>query len=286
MLGVLVSLVSLVLDDRKGSSLMTRILAFANQKGGVGKTTTTFHVAGAAAQRGIRTLLIDADPQGNLTDAIGPADLAPDTVGLADALSNNTPERLSDVIVPTAWEGVDLAPTTGGTLSAVEHELDTMTLGRTHRMSEALEEVREQYELILIDCPPSLGSLSINAFNAAQEIVVIAKPEMWSGTGLLQLFETMQSVRRYCARPDLRFAGLVFNHYDAREKEQLRWYREISAAAEKMEIPILHPPVPRRVTVFETAISGTRLDLSKDPRAAELIPIYDRILDSLLHARA
>ncbi|MFI5825501.1 ParA family protein [Streptomyces rishiriensis] len=261
---------------------MTHTFSIANQKGGVGKTTTTFHLAGAAAKRGLRTLVIDGDPQGNLTSSLDTGELTASSIGLADALSRNADETLADVIVPTQWEGVDLVPTTGGTLSAVEHELNTMSLGRTHRLSEELESVKGRYDLVLIDCPPNLGPLTINAFVASEQIVVVAKPELWSGTGLLSLFTTMQEVRRYCARPDLRFAGVIFNMYDNRETEQAKRYREITEAAEKMEIPILHPTVPRRVTVFETAIHGTRLDLSSDPRAAALAPIYDRHLEALL----
>ena len=213
---------------------MAHTLAVANQKGGVGKTSTTFHLAGAAARRGLRTLVIDADPQGNLTSSLGPADLAADSVGLADALSPNTDETLSDVIVQTEWEGVDLVPTTGTTLAAVQQEIASLSLGREHVLRQRLELLGDTYELVLIDCPPSLDALSINAFTAASEVVVITHADKYAGEGLIKLAGTMSQVRQFCARPDLRIAGIIFNAYDPNVKEQAHWYREINAAAEQM----------------------------------------------------
>ncbi|MEI5005108.1 ParA family protein [Micrococcus luteus] len=260
---------------------MAHTLAVANQKGGVGKTSTTFHLAGAAARRGLRTLVIDADPQGNLTSSLGPADLAADSVGLADALSPNTDETLSDVIVQTEWEGVDLVPTTGTTLAAVQQEIASLSLGREHVLRQRLEQLGDTYELVLIDCPPSLDALSINAFTAASEVVVITHADKYAGEGLIKLAGTVSQVRQFCARPDLRIAGIIFNAYDPNVKEQAHWYREINAAAEQMEIPVVHPPVPKRITLVECTFSGTRLDLSRDRRAADLVPIFDRHLQTL-----
>lgn len=260
---------------------MAHVLAAANQKGGVGKTSTTFHLAGAAARRGLRTLVIDADPQGNLTSSLGPDHLAEDSLGLADALSQNTDETLADVIVPTAWEGVDLVPTTGTTLAAVQQEIASLSLGREHVLRQRLEELGDTYELVLIDCPPSLDSLSINAFTAASEIVVVTHADKYAGEGLIKLTGTVAQVRQFCARPDLRIAGVIFNAYDPNLREQAHWYREITAAAEHMGIPVVHPPVPKRITLQECTFSGTRLDLSRDRRAADLVPVFDRHLQTL-----
>ncbi|TPJ51311.1 ParA family protein, partial [Mesorhizobium sp. B2-6-7] len=137
------------------------------------------------------------------------------------------------------------------------------------------------YELVLIDCPPSLDALSINAFTAASEVVVITHADKYAGEGLIKLAGTMSQVRQFCARPDLRIAGIIFNAYDPNVKEQAHWYREINAAAEQMEIPVVHPPVPKRITLVECTFSGTRLDLSRDRRAADLVPIFDRHLQTL-----
>ena len=146
---------------------------------------------------------------------------------------------------------------------------------------QRLEQLGDTYELVLIDCPPSLDALSINAFTAVSEVVVITHADKYAGEGLIKLAGTMSQVRQFCARPDLRIAGIIFNAYDPNVKEQAHWYREINAAAEQMEIPVVHPPVPKRITLVECTFSGTRLDLSRDRRAADLVPIFDRHLQTL-----
>lgn len=262
---------------------MTRIFSVVNQKGGVGKTSTTMHLAGAASLKGLRTLLIDADPQGNLTSVLGPDELTHETAGLADALSFNAPEEsLTDVIVSTRWEQVDLVPTTGATLAAVQQELGARSLGGNHVLREALAPLVDRYDLVLIDCPPSLDTLSVNAFTASDALVVVTDAARFGGEGLLQLFQTMQMVRQYCDRPDLRIAGAIFNAYDHRQNEQRKWYQEIVSVLEQMGVSEIYPPVPRRITLAACTSSGTRLDQSTDSRAGELAQIFDRHLDTLL----
>lgn len=265
---------------------MTRIFATANQKGGVGKTTTTMHLAGAASRQGMHTLIIDADPQGNMTSALAPQ-VTDEHAGLADVLSSNAPDfqSMADAAVTSQWERVDLVPTAGVALAAVQKELATRPLGGNHVMREALAPVRGQYDLILIDCPPSLDALSVNAFTAADSLVLVTDAGKFGGEGILQLVNTMRDVRRYCDRADLTIAGAIFNGYNPHQNEQRSWYREISAVLEKMEIPEIFPPIPRRITLQACTGSGTRLDLSKDSRAAELVKVFDRHLDTLLAAR-
>lgn len=265
---------------------MGRVLAVCNQKGGVGKTTYTFHLAGAAARAGERVLLIDADPQGNLSASVGTDELEVSSPGLADALSNAATETLAEVIVPTLWESVELVPTTGRTLAAVGQELATMNVGREHRLRKQLAQVRERYDLVLIDCPPSLDVLSVNAFTAADALVVVTHPEWYSGDGLVALFQTMQEVREYCARPDLSLAGVVFNAYEKQTKIGARFKREITEAADAMAAPVIHPPVPKRITLMECVVEGVQLHESRDRRAAELVPVFDRHLSQLTGSQA
>lgn len=260
---------------------MSRVLAICNQKGGVGKTTYTFHLAGAAVRAGLRVLLIDADPQGNLSASVGTDALEVSSAGLADALSNAAAETLGEVIVPTLWDGVDLVPTTGRTLAAVGQELATMNVGREHRLRKGLAPVREDYDLVLIDCPPSLDVLSINAFTAADALLVVTHPEWYSGDGLVALFQTMQEVREYCARPDLSLAGVVFNAYEKQTKIAARFRLEIEQAAEAMHAPVISPPISKRITLMECVLEGEQLHESRDRRAAELVPLFDRHLSQL-----
>src|SRR5699024_5315771 len=104
-------------------NVQTRVLAFCNQKGGVGKSTTTFHLARAAALQGLRVLIVDADPQGNISAAAAAEVVKEDQAGLADVLSAHAPDVVADVIVPSIWKGVDIVPTSGETLGSVRDEL-------------------------------------------------------------------------------------------------------------------------------------------------------------------
>ena len=119
--------------------MTAQILALCNQKGGVGKSTTTFHLARAAVQAGRRVLVVDLDPQGNLTTSIAAETVDDDQAQLADALSSRAPETLRDVIVPGLWPGLDLVPTAGVTLGAVRDELVIAGAGRESRLREALQ---------------------------------------------------------------------------------------------------------------------------------------------------
>lgn len=260
---------------------MTRVISLCNQKGGVGKTTECFHLAGAAAREGLQVLVIDADPQGNLSSSLSLEDLDPETTGLADVLSDQADDTVTDVIVETPWPSIHLVPTTGSTLAAVRQELASMSLGREYRMREALAEVKADYDLVLIDCPPSLDLLTINAFAASDALVVVTEAARFAGEGLVQLLDTMRNVRTYCQSPSLHMAGLIFNKVEKTTSAQ-HWKLEITHAAQAIEVPIIEPEVPKRITLVETTQTGTRLDLSSDRRAHELVPIFDAHLRALM----
>jgi chromosome partitioning protein len=187
--------------------VMAKVIAFANQKGGVAKTTTTLNLGVALREMGHRVLLIDLDPQGNLTMSQG---MNPDAIerSMFDVLVHRVP--ISDVVktveVDIAVASIDLA--------GAELALSAL-IGRERALDKALVEVRDKYDFILIDTPPSLGLLTINAFVAAQGVIVPVQCEYLSLRGLVQLENTLAMVRENL-NPNVRVEGIVPTMYDGR----------------------------------------------------------------------
>jgi chromosome partitioning protein len=194
-------------DPAKQGQVVAKVIAFANQKGGVAKTTTTLNLGVALRELGHRVLLIDLDPQGNLTMSQG---MNPDAIdrSMFDVLVHRVP--ISDVIhtveVDIAVASIDLA--------GAELALSAL-IGRERALEKALVEVRDRYEYILIDTPPSLGLLTINAFVAAEGVIVPVQCEYLSLRGLVQLENTLAMVRENL-NPNVRVEGIVPTMYDGR----------------------------------------------------------------------
>lgn len=191
-----------------------RVLAVALQKGGVGKTTFTLIVAAIAALCGLRVLIIDMDPQGNATDTIVTEEWnEEEDEGLAQALDPTVKgTTLWDVIVPTVWPGVEIAPAFPVDMAQAEKHIIAMDHGRESRLREEIEPLRDKYDLILIDCPPALGMLTINGLTAAEEVAVIAEPDKWSKNGLHALAQTIKGVKKYSNKA-LRYAFILLNKW-------------------------------------------------------------------------
>lgn len=182
------------------------------QKGGVGKTTSTIHLARGAHLAGLRTLVIDLDPQANATSALAKDAPARTDVSIADALDPAGDCPLADVIISALWSGIDLAPSTGATLAAGEQRVAAMNLGREARLRSILAPVRKEYDLILLDCPPALGQLTVNALVAAHKVLVVAEAEQFSLDGLGMLRDTVRGVQSSYNR-DLAWAGVLLNKW-------------------------------------------------------------------------
>lgn len=189
---------------------MSRTIAIANQKGGVGKTTTTINLAAALADTGLRILVIDADPQGNTTSGLG-VDKAGTNKTLYELLLGDM--VIKDCIQSGVYDGVSLLPSNVD-LAAAEIELIGIDR-KEYILRTEMDWVRDKYDFILIDCPPSLNVLTINALVAADSVLVPIQCEFYALEGLTQLIHTVNLVKDRL-NPNLAIDGIVFTMYDAR----------------------------------------------------------------------
>jgi len=256
-----------------------KTIAICNQKGGVGKSTTAFHLARAAVRKNLRVLVIDMDPQGNITAALTRDTLEEDAPGVADALSARAKDTLTDVIVPAVWPGADLAPTVGEALAFVRDELVIAGAGREGRLRVALAGLEDRYDLVLIDCPPSLDQLTINALTAADGVLVVTQSKLWSSSGLAHLLATMASVRAYY-NPTLEALGIVVNLHENGTVSGTHWLAELTEAAGAQGIPVFTPPVPKRVVISDAVEASRGLD-EWPGDVDDLIRVYDHYLEEV-----
>jgi chromosome partitioning protein len=265
------------------------VVAMANQKGGVGKSTCTICAARAANRyHGARVLVVDMDPQGNVTNTLARDPLAADEVTLADAITPDSGVALREVLVPTIWEGVDLAPG-GSALSIADNKLSASDYGREFGLREALAPVRADYDLVIIDNPPSLlGQLLKNSLTAADAVVLVTEADEWSGDGLALLGKTIAKVRTY-HNQQLQIIGTIMNKW--RETTSGR-----TAAEEIIEGMARHFPgvpvwidnkIPLWVGIPDAIKAGIALDQSKDTRLRILSEdVFSPIAAHMLKAAA
>jgi len=233
------------------------VYAIANQKGGVGKTTTAVNVAACIAEAGYRTLLVDIDPQANATVGLGVAkDHDP---GIYEVLSGRA--RASDALVPSGIGNLTVLPASGN-LAGANVELPRMA-GSEQLLKAALDEVRDHFAFIIIDCPPSLGPLTVGALVAADRVIVPVQTEYFALEGLAGLLDTLALVRREL-NPNLQIAGMLLTMHDGRTRLAQDVEREVRAHFPDL---VFETVIPRNVRVGEAPSFG-RPVIHHDPTSA------------------
>jgi len=255
-------------------SVVTRVLALANQKGGVGKTTSTVNLSAFLAARGFRTLLIDIDPQGNATSSLG-IDKDACQYAIYDALLDRTP--LPDVIVPTTQERLSLVPSTSVLLGSETEAALTNVDQREHRLTDALGSIpANTYDIALIDCPPSLGLLTLNALVAAEGVLIPIQCEFLALEGLAQLSNNIQLVKRtFNARLDI--LGVLLTMYDARTRLSAQVAEEVRRFFPNR---LFASTIPRGIHLAEAPSYGQSI-LAYDPASRGALA-YSAAADELI----
>lgn len=248
-----------------------KIIAFATQKGGVGKSTSTAQTAAGLSAKGYRVLVIDADPQGNLTslydlDGWTPEDVEHSIYGLMRGDCTVT-----DAIRQTQY-GFHLIP---AVIDLAGADLEFSQTGREHKLKRALMPVQEDYDVCLIDCPPSLGVLTVNALTAADAVVIPVSPDAFALSGLQQLHKTIQTVQEFC-NPGLKVSGVLLTRMDRTNlSEAVHGILEQSARI--LQTKLYKQTIRQAVAIRESQFFRT--DLLQEATAAA--DDYRRFVDEL-----
>ena len=253
---------------------MGRIIAVANQKGGVGKTTTSINLAACLAEKGKKVLAVDMDPQGNLTSGLG---VDKDSVekSIYELIIGEV--DIKEVINKEVLENLDIIPTSID-LSAAEIELIGVD-DKEYILRNAIDQVKDQYDFVIIDCPPSLSMLTINAMTTADSVLVPIQCEFYALEGLSQLIHTVNLIKERL-NPDLEMEGVVFTMYDSRTNLSMQVVENVKA---NLQENICETVIPRNIRLAEAPSYGMPITMY-DPKSSGA-DSYRKLADELINRK-
>ena len=251
---------------------MGRIIAVANQKGGVGKTTTSINLAACLAEKGKKVLAVDMDPQGNLTSGLG---VDKDSVEKSIYELIIGEADIKEVINKEVLENLDIIPTSID-LSAAEIELIGVD-DKEYILRNAIDQVKDQYDFVIIDCPPSLSMLTINAMTTADSVIVPIQCEYYALEGLSQLIHTVELVKDRL-NSKLEIEGVVFTMYDARTNLSLQVVENVK---DNLQQNIYKTIIPRNIRLAEAPSYGLPINKydSKSTGAESYMRLADEVIE-------
>lgn len=251
---------------------MGRIIAVANQKGGVGKTTTSINLSACLAEAGQRVLVVDVDPQGNTTSGLGVDKNNVENTIYEMMLGECTVE---ECILKNVLENLDVMPSNVNLAGA---EIDLIGVDeREYILQKAMAQVKDKYDFVIVDCPPSLSMLTVNAMTASDTVLVPIQCEYYALEGLSQLIHTINLVKQRL-NPDLEMEGVVFTMYDARTNLSLQVVENVK---ENLKQTIYKTIIPRNIRLAEAPSHGIPINLY-DPKSAGA-ESYRLLADEVIH---